>query len=489
MTLRDGAVGRSNFIEAYGLWSDDDRAAAKDAVGRIRASGIELIRLSFADQHGLLRGKTLLVGEVESVFRNGCAIPTTLLGKDTSNKTIYPVFTADGGFGVEGMGGGGDLIMVPLPQSFRVLPWAPNTGWMLCDIYLKHGEPVPFSTRHVYGRALSKLAQAGYDYVAGLEVEFYVLKLEDQRLPAESSTQPPPPPRTSLISYGYHYLTEIRIDQLDAIIEMLLKNLRGFDLPLRSFEGEFGPSQLEVTFNPTDGLAAADNMILFRSAVKQICRRHGYHATFMCRPGIPNFFSSGWHLHQSLRSRATGRNAFAAATENDFLSDTGIHFVGGLLHHARASCLFSTPTINGYKRFRPYSLAPDRAIWGRDHKGAMIRVVSAGPGDPGTRIENRVGEPAANPYLYLSSQVLTGLAGMQQRLSPPTPSDTPYETEAEALPRSLMEALSAFRESRFYREALGEAFCTYVMTLKEAEIARFLSEVTDWEHREYFEMF
>jgi glutamine synthetase len=489
MTLRDGAVGRSNFIETFGLWSDDDRHAAKDALAKIRDSGIELIRLSFADQHGLLRGKTLLVGEIESVFRNGCTFPTTLLGKDTSNKTIYPVFTADGGFGVEGMGGVGDLVMVPLPLSFRVLPWSPNTGWMLCDIYLKHGEPIPFSTRNIYRQALRKLAETGHDYVAGLEVEFYILKLDDQKILGENSTQPPPPPRTNLVSYGYQYLSEIRFDQFGPVIELLLDNLRGLDLPLRSFEGEFGPSQIEVTFNPTVGLAAADNLVLFRSAVKQICRRHGYHATFMCRPGIPNFFSSGWHLHQSLTDAATGKNAFAPSTDGEFLSEAGISFVAGLMKHARASCLFTTPTINGYKRFRPYSLAPDRIIWGRDHKGAMIRIVNSGVGDPGTRVENRVAEPAANPYLCMASQVLTGLAGMQQQLMPPTASDTPYEAEAEPLPRNLMEALSAFKESGFYQQALGTVFCDYIVKLKESEISRFLSEVTDWEQREYFELF
>ncbi len=117
------------------------------------------MRLSFPDQHGILRGKTLVASEIASVFRSGCAIPVTLLGKDTANRTLYPVFSADGGFGVAQMGGAGDMIMVPLPASFRVLPWAPNTGWMLCDIYLKDGKPVPFSTRHLYARALERLAR------------------------------------------------------------------------------------------------------------------------------------------------------------------------------------------------------------------------------------------------------------------------------------------------------------------------------------------
>jgi glutamine synthetase len=230
-------------------------------------------------------------------------------------------------------------------------------------------------------------------------------------------------------------------------------------------------------------------MTLFRSAVKQICRRHGYHATFMCRPGLPNLFSSGWHLHQSLRERQSGRNAFAPAEGGEIISAIGQHFIAGVLKHARASCLFTTPTINGYKRYKPYSLAPDRAIWGRDHKGAMLRVVSGGPGDPGTRVENRVGEPAANPYLYMASQVICGLSGIEQELAPATVSDTPYEAEAEPLPASLMEAMDAFRTNELYARELGPAFIDYMLKIKGAEIARFMSEVTDWEHREYFEMF
>ena len=489
MDLREGAVGRSGFIAAHGLWSDEDRDAAADALARVKEHKLDFIRLSFADQHGILRGKTIAATELDSVLRSGCAIPVTLLGKDTANRTLYPVFTADGGFGVEGMGGAGDMIMVPVLSSFKVLPWTPNTGWMLCDIYLQDGTPVPFSTRNLYKRALDRLTKAGFDYVAGLEVEFYVLKLEDDRLLPENATQPSKAPNVSLLANGYHYLTEIRFDQLDPVIQLLAPQLRALELPLRTFEGEFGPSQLEVTFNPTQGLQAADNMMLFRSAVKQICRRHGYHATFMCRPGLPNLFSSGWHLHQSLRDKKSGKNAFAPTAAGEAISPTGLNFIAGVLANARASCVFTTPTINGYKRYKPYSLAPDRAIWGRDHKGAMLRVVSGGVGDQGSRVENRVGEPAANPYLYMASQILSGLAGIEGKLQPATASDTPYEAQAEPLPRTLMEALDALRGNALYEKEFGKLFVDYILKIKDAEVARFMSEVTDWEHKEYFEMF
>jgi glutamine synthetase len=487
--LKDGSIGRTGFVDRFGLWSPEKREQA-DAVAKLIATkGIETVRLSFADQHGLLRGKTLVAGEVPLAMKNGCAITTTLLAKDTAHKTVYPVFSAGGGFGIAEMGGAADVLMVPDPATFRVLPWSPHTGWMLCDLYFPSGAPVPFSTRAIYRDALDRLAKAGYDFVAGLEVEFYVLKLLDPKLAPADATQPPTPPEVELVARGYHYLTELRMDQLDPVIELMRKDLIALGLPLRTVECEFGPSQLEFTFGPGAGLAPADNMVLFRSAVKQICRRNGYHATFMCRPGLPNLFSSGWHLHQSLVDKNTGANAFMTAQGDEFLSPLGHQFVAGLLKHARASAVFSTPTINGYKRYKPNSLAPDRAVWGKDHKGAMIRLVSAGANDPGTRIENRVGEPAANPYLYMASQVISGLDGIANKLTPATPSDTPYEAQAERLPASLMEAVAALRDSAMYRAALGDRFVDYMIAIKEAEIARFQSEVTDWEQREYFEMF
>ena len=128
-------------------------------------------------------------------------------------------------------------------------------------------------------------------------------------------------------------------------------------------------------------------MILFRAATKQIARRNGLLASFMCRPALPNLFSSGWHLHQSLLDRKRGSNAFAG-NAREGLSATGLHFLAGLLTHAHAAAAFSTPTINGYKRYRAYTLAPDRAIWARDNRGVMVRVLGQ-PGDPSTHLENR----------------------------------------------------------------------------------------------------
>ena len=446
--------------------------------------GLKAVRFSFADQHGVLRGKTLSSSAAEAAMERGVTVTSTLLLKDTSHKTVFAAFTPGVGVGIPEMQGAADIMMVPDASTFRVLPWAPDTGWVLCDLHFPDGRPVPFDTRALLKGAVNKLAAASYEFVAGLDVEFHVFRIRDPRLQPADAGQPGNPPEVELLTTGYQLLTEHKYDQLEPVVELLRDNLERLELPLRSFEIEFGPSQLEFTLAPRAGIAAADAMVLLRSAVKQIARRHGYHATFMCRPKLPNVMSSGWHLHQSLTRN--GLNAFTSDRED--LSETGKQYLAGLLAHARASSAFATPTINGYKRYRPYSLAPDRVIWGKENRGAMLRVVG-GPRDPDTRIENRIGEPAANPYLYFGSQIYAGLDGVARKLDPGPSADTPYETKAEPLPRTLDEALFHLRADRALRDGFGATFIDYYGRIKEAEIARSNLEVSDWEHREYFDLF
>jgi len=476
------------FVARHALWSDEQKDAAARMRRIVEEKNLEVIRLAFPDQHGILRGKTIIASEAIASLESGCSITTTMLAKDTSHRTVFPVFTSGGGFGMKEMEGAADVLMVADPTTFRVLPWAPATGWVLCDLYFNDGRPVPFATRGLYRKTLNELGRRGHDFVAGLEVELHIFKLDDPHMRPEDSGQPGTPPSVSLLSHGYQYLTEQRFDQMEPVLEILRRDIVALGLPLRSVEVEFGPSQCEFTFAPKKGLEPADNMVLFRSAVKQIARRHGYHATFMCRPKLPNLFASGWHLHQSIVSRANGDNLFMAKEAGQPLSEFGRFYLAGLLDHARAATVFSTPTINGYKRYRSYSLAPDRTIWGRDNRGVMIRVLG-GAGDAATRLENRVGEPAANPYLYMATQILSGLDGVDRKLDPGPSADTPYETEAPFLPKSLRDAVSAVKEDPFFRGKLGAEFIDYYTHIKNAEIDRFLAEVTDWEHREYFEMF
>ncbi|MBM3568039.1 MAG: glutamine synthetase [Alphaproteobacteria bacterium] len=477
-----------SFVERHGLWSAEDSRRAAEIEKRIKAERIETVRLSFADQHGILRGKTVVAADLPRALREGVGIVTTLFLKDSSHRTVYNVWQAGGGLGRPEWQSAADALLIPDPATFRVLPWAPGTGWLLCQPFFHSGAPMPFDTRRLYRRALDRLAEAGFDYTAGLEVEFHIFRLLDPKLAPHNAGQPGDPPEIGLLTQGYQYLTEQRYDQLEPALEILRRDLARLDLPLRSLECEYGPSQAELTFFARDGLAPADDMVLLRGAAKQIARRHGYHVSFMCRPRIPNVMSSGWHLHQSLKHRKTGANAFIPDDAAVPLSETGMRFMAGVLAHARGATALSTPTVNGYKRYRPYSLAPDRVAWGRDSRGALVRVLAA-PGDPGSRIENRGGEPAANPYLYMASQVLAGLDGLVRKLDPGPSADAPYDVDAPRLPSDLGQALAALRDDFCLVEGLGAEFVDYYARLKRAEIARYEAEVSEWEQREYFDLF
>ena len=464
----------SDFVSRHGLWTGAQEEAAADIAECIAKLGT--VRFAFSDAHGVVRGKTLIAADAIGALRTGVTCTLTMLLKDLSGRTAFPVFQRGGN-------GAGDMVMVADPTTFRILPWSPHSGWILCDLYGTDGTPHPFSTRALMRRMLAQLDERSLAWRAGLEVEFHILKLAEGIATQDHIAMPGPPPKVIPLNHGYQYLTEQRYDAIEPLMETLRSNLQELGLPLRSLEIEFGPSQVEVTLRATTGMQPADLMLLFRSATKQIFARAGYLASFMCRPQLPHVASSGWHLHHSVED-ADGHNLFA---HSEGLSKLARGWLGGLLQHADAAVAFSTPTINGYKRYMPNSMAPDHIVWAYDNRAAMVRVVGQ-PGDASTRLENRVGEPAANPYLYMASQIAAGLDGVATAADPGPSTDTPYSADAPTLPKSLMAAIAALRDNACFRAAFGDPFIDYFIKLKEFEIGRFLSDVTDWEQREYFEI-
>ena len=206
--------------------------------------------------------------------------------------------------------------------------------------------------------------------------------------------------------------------------------------------------------------------------------------------------SSGWHLHQSLVHLDSGRNAFMREAPAPFsstreaghtLSDVGCRYLAGLLHHAKGMTVMCTPTANGFGRFRPNALAPQSVVWGFDNRGAMLRVIG-GAGDGATRIENRLGEPAANPYLYMASQILAGLDGIENALTAPWATETPYAESAERLPLTLGDALARLGDDPILSAGLGADFVRYYQRIKQSEQSRFndAEDKMEFQRREYF---
>lgn len=494
----DQGVGRSGFVEQHALYTAEQRDAVERMAARIDELDLRTIRIAIVDQHGVPRGKFLSADAARAGLRNGIDFSGAIYSLDSANTVFPPAFVEGGGFGIPELTGFPDVVVVPDPTTFQVLPWADRTGWVLCDAYFSTGAPVPIDGRRILRTQLERLGDAGYRYIAGLEVEFYIVKPETSLIRPEDTGFAPPPPAVNAFAHGYQFQSEVRLDGVNDTLTALRDVLYDVGLPPRSMENEWGPGQMEFTFRPMEGLAAADAMVLFRSAVKQVCQRRGLLATFMCRPGLPNYFPSGWHLHESIID-AGGTNAFSSETED--LSEVGRQYVAGVLEHAQAMTLFSTPTVNGFSRFQPYSFAPDRVAWALENRGALIRV-QGGPGDPGTHLENRLGEPAANPYLYMAADIAAGLDGLRRQLTPPPPVDAdPYAVEGAApLPTSLEAGIAATAADPLYREQFGAGFIDYYLMMKRAELARYQAaleteplgegqQVSAWEMREYFEFF
>jgi glutamine synthetase len=365
------------------------------------------------------------------------------------------------------------------------------------------GQPFPLAPRTVLKQTLSELARSGYTLTTGVEMEWYLTRVVDDGLGTGSlgaPGSPADPPTVAPVARGYNYLLMDHLDEIDEVITPIRRAVEQLGLPLRSIDDEWAPSQVETTFDVLDGLTAADSAALFRMAVKQIAKRHGCLASFMCTPAIAGFYASGWHLHTSVTDADTGRNLMVPDSSEP-LSELGRHYVGGTLAHGVAASVFTTPTINGYRRRRPYSLSPDRLSWGYDNRAAMMRVISA-PGDPASHVENRVGDSAANPYLYVAAQAAAGHDGILNRTDPGPVSEDPYAEDVERLPVTLADAVNALEGSTFYRKAFGDRFVDYMVTMKRSEVTRYeawtaehpdsdsyVNGVTDWEHREYFENF
>jgi glutamine synthetase len=490
------------FIEQHGLWSDEQRRLATEVARRVVAEKLHFVRLAWGDTHGYSRAKTLTVPAFLSALSDGYNIGVATTTLDSAGARVFASFTRGGGMGLAEMTGSPNLTIVADPSTFRVLPWAPGVGWILGDEYFNDGAPFHFSPRQLLRRALRGLSERGYACVVGPEIEWYLLRVADDRLGADNIGAPGMrgrPIRTIPVEPGYHYHSESNMDLMQPVFDALGAGFEALGLGLRSIENEWGPGQVECTFAPRGALQTADDVLLFRTATRQICRRLGYFATFMCRPALDGYYSSGWHLHQSLTDAGSGRNLFSPPAAAGVLSPLGQAYLAGLLQYAAPATAFATPTVNGYRRFRPNSLAPDRATWAYDHRGAMIRVLG-GLNDPATRLENRVGEPAANPYLYVLSQIAAGSAGIDGGAALPPPNDEPYAAERPMLPKSLAEALDALEREPLFRRTLGDTFVNYFIALKRSEVARYQRSLTEagavpgdqpsqWEQNEYFDFF
>ncbi len=441
---------------------------ASDRIAQFMASlqeqGIEYLRFELPDLHGVSRLKVVPIDKVEAYTRKGLNFYGGTLALDTASMVVP-------GAGLHAERKYRDHLLIPDLNTLAPVPWLDRTAKVICDAQWSLEEPLTVAPRYVLKSLLNKAAAMGFDVMMGHEFEFYLLQPE---------TQEP-------LFDGLHIFNHIR-NQYIPELDQLLKYLRQAGVDVITHNCEYAPSQFEINFGPAVGIRAADKAFTFKNAVKEIAHRLGYQATFMSKP-FSDLAGCCCHFHISLLDRSTGENAFLDLADSDGVSKTARSFIQGILNHAPAMMPLIGPTPNCYRRLKPHTFAPSNISWGIEDRSAMVRVKATK--DEDTHLEMRAGSGLSNPYLSASATLAAGLLGIehQYELQPMVAGPSEDDPTLPKLPPNLEAAMAALNADSEMRSLLGEDFVHLFSTVKQFELARFHSHVSDWERKEYLEIY
>jgi glutamine synthetase len=421
------------------------------------------IRVLYPDLHGVARGKEVPIAEFDHVIEKGLCFCAAVMGTDLRQT---PVVGGDEGYP--------DLIARPDMTTMTTLPWEPGVASCLANLEPAAGGTLIPDPRGTVCRVVDDLGAIGLDPIVGPELEFFLVQLD----PAATHGIRRRVDQPSMV-----YTVGPQADP-DGIVRGMTEALTQLGLEVLAFNHEFMNSQYEINLRHTHALRAADRTFRLKAAVKDIAAQHGLVATFMGKP-FNDQGGSGTHLHVSVNRDE--RNAFDAPGEEDGVSTELRAFTAGVLAHATGLMAFLNPTINAFRRIQPDSLAPTHANWGWDNRTTFIRIPPERGG--ATRIEIRVADGAANPYLAIAAVLAAGAHGVREGLTPPPPVDGDAYRAGEligpALPASLDVALDALQADTVLRRALGPQIVETFVAIKRFEIERYRAWVSDWEVAEY----
>jgi glutamine synthetase len=425
---------------------------------------VRSIRVLFSDLHGVARGKDVPIAEFDHVLDHGLRFCAAVMGTDLRHT---PVVGGDEGYP--------DLIARPDMTTMATLPWEPGVASCLADLEPAEGGAPIADPRGAVRRAVRDLRRGGLDPTVGPELEFFLLRPDPA---AERGI------RRHVDQPSMVYTVGPQADP-GGIGRALTEGLAALGLQVLAFNHEFMNSQYEINLRHAGALLAADRAFRLKAAVKDVAAQHGLVATFMGKP-FNDQGGSGMHLHVSLNREE--RNAFDAPAEEDGVSAELRAFTAGVLAHAAGLMALLNPTVNAYRRIQPDSLAPTHANWGWDNRGTFIRI----PPERGaaTRVEIRVADGAANPYLAIAALLSAGAHGLREGLRPPPPvHGDAYRADRDvigpALPLSLDAALEALEGDEVLCRALGPEIVETFVAVKRFEIGRHRTWVSDWEIAEY----
>jgi glutamine synthetase len=376
-----------------------------------------------------------------------------------------------------------DMFLKPDLATFRVFPWndgAEKVARVICDIHEADGTPFVGCPRQTLKRVIGRAAEKGLGMMAGPEAEFFLFQSREGEPLTETHD-----------AGGYFDLTPV--DQGEEVRRQIVLALERMGFEVEAAHHEVAAGQHEIDFRYDDVLVTADNVSTFRFIVKNVATRHGLHATFMPKP-IFGIAGSGMHTHQSLFTG--GRNVFHQEDGRWELSEMCLHYIGGLLRHAKGMCAITNPLVNSYKRLVPGYEAPTNIAWSERNRSPLVRVPA--PRGQATRVELRMPDPSCNPYLALAVMFAAGLDGIEQQIDPGPPVNKNIYTMShrerrhlriDELPANLSEALDALEKDDVMRDTLGEHIFQHFLEAKREEWFDYSRHVSEWERERYLKVY
>lgn len=367
-----------------------------------------------------------------------------------------------------------DMFLQPDPATVRMVPWAVDpTAQIIHDCYTRDGRPHDLAPRSVLKRVLALFEPLGMQPVLAPEVEFFLVQRNtDPDLPLQPPAGRSGRPETARQSYSID-----AVNEFDPILDLMYDFCDAMELDVDTLIHESGAAQLEVNFEHADALSRADQVFLFKRAMREAAMRHGIYATFLAKP-MENEPGSAMHIHQSMVSTKTGKNLFAGAKEGQH-SQLFMHYLGGLQKYVPKAMAFLAPNVNSYRRLAYGEVAPINVQWGYDNRTCGMRVPLDVPEN--NRVESRFAGSDANPYLAMAATLACGYLGIKEKLLPTEPCSINAREVGHELPRSLEDALEALEDCDELAELLGPRFVRAYIAVKRAEYATFLRVISSWE--------
>jgi glutamine synthetase len=454
----------------------EGRAAEVERLrGWLGEKGVRKAKIGGFDVDGVWRGKYVSLEKLLSAAKGGLGFCDVVFGWDLGDE-LYDNAKVTGWHT-----GYPDAHAVVDLSTARVIPWEPDTAAFVLDFVNADGTPYEPSPRALLHRVGQKARALGFLPRVGSEYEYFLFKETPESLRAKGFRDLAP---LSPGMFGYSWL---RSSANAGLVHAIIDGLDAFGIPVEGMHTETGPGVYETAVLYDDLERAADKSALFKTAVKEICARHGVVACFMAKWNEKLPGCSG-HLHESLWDLAGEVNRFHDPRGEGGRSETLRHYVGGQIALMPELTALYWPTVNSYKRSVENTWAPVSATWGVENRTCAIRVI--GDGAKSMRVEYRQPGADVNPYVGMAASLAAGLWGIEHRVEPPAPCGAnAYEaTGAKALPRCLKDAVALLARSETARALLGDGFVDHYVRTREWEIRKFERAVTTWELERYFEI-